>query len=104
MALKNWTINSISATTETDLVQGGASAEVAVVGITICNNGAGAASVDMIITNSSDTQQAKILSGLSVAQYDTYLMDTKIMLSNQEKIRVESDIAAVSFSASGDES
>jgi len=104
MALKNWAIDSISAATMTDLVSVGSGNAAAVVGMTITNMNAGVATISVSITTSGDTVKATILHEMEPASGDTYFIDSKVMLASTEKLRVQSDVATVSFSASGDES
>ena len=106
MALKNWTITDISATTVTDLVDCGSGNACAIVGIVITNyNVAPApASVNLTVTNSGDTTTARILDVMLIAAGDSYFIDTKIFVESTEKIRAYSTVNNVSFLASGDES
>ena len=104
MALKNWTITDISATTPTDLVDCGSGNACAVVGIVITNYNAGEAAITLNVTNSGDTETARILDATIIATGDSYFIDTKIFVESTEKIRAYSTVNNVSFLASGDES
>jgi hypothetical protein len=107
MALKNWTLNTVTASTETDLVAPSASKEVAVVGLSICNTEASdTAVVTVKLTTSANAAKATLWKG-SLAAGEAVFIDTKIFVASSvtpDKIRVISDKANTSFCASGDES
>lgn len=96
--LKSATLSNPTAATETDLFTAGA---VAVVGsIFICNRNAAARTVDVKLTNGSNTLQAQIISAYSLGADDTLRIPGPINLDSGEKIRVESSGADVDFIAS----
>lgn len=107
MALKNWTLNTVTAATETDLVVPAANKEVAVVGLIVCNTEAtDAAVVTVKLTSNANAAKATLWKGTLIAGESVHL-DTKLFIASgatPDKIRVTSDKANVSFCASGDES
>lgn len=107
MALKPWTLPSVATNTVTDLVAPGANKEVAVVSLIITNNDtANTATVVVTLTTSANAAKATLHRGQLVAGASVYI-DSKIFIAAGEtpdKVRVLSDVAAVSFIASGDES
>ncbi len=106
MALKNWTLASITADTETDLVSPDTGAEVAIVGLIICNTDTSfTATVAVKLTDSDNSAKGTIWSG-SLAAGESVHIDTKLFIAastTPDKLRVISSVAAVSFLASGDE-
>lgn len=103
MAIKNESLATVTGSTWTDLVQPAASATMGVFSITICNYAGTSTTVRISITNSSDTLKAYILYDIDIADKDAYFIDTKYFLDSQDKIRVYSTQANVSFTASIDE-
>lgn len=107
MALKNWTLNTVTASTETDLVAPGANKEVAVVGLIVCNCEASlVAAVTVKLTDSANASKGTVWKGSLVAGESLHL-DTKLFIAasaTPDKVRVTSDRANTSFIASGDES
>lgn len=105
MALKNWCIDDVVADTVTDLVAAAADKVAAIVGFQICNCEAeDAAQISVYITDSSNTVKATIIKDYDLIVPDSLFVETKIFLADEDKIRVKSSKANVSFAASGDES
>lgn len=106
MALGSDAVNSLTADTMTDVYQAGSGNVGIVIGLIVCNNDpADPAILDIVKTDSSNTILAKITpDDYSLASKQGLHIDTKIVLTNQQKIRIQSNKAAVSVLVSYDES
>ena len=104
MAFKNWSTNSVTANTLTQLLQVASGKEAAIVSLIIANRSELDATVEVYITDSSDVTKATIISGKVLTGKQTLIFDGKLLLANQDKVKIKSDVAEVSFMANGDES
>jgi hypothetical protein len=96
----NYPLKSIVAATETDLVNVSNISTIATV--TICNTTAGAAVVEMVLTDDVPAALAQILKSKSIAATTTEVLDIRSLnISATQRLRVESDITGVEFIASG---
>lgn len=107
MSLKNWTLNTVTASTETDLVAPTANKEAAIVGCIMCNTSTTTASAVVLkLTDSANTAKGTIWKG-SLLPGESVHLDTKIFIASSatpDKIRATADATTVSFIACGDES
>jgi hypothetical protein len=107
MALQPWSLASVTANVETDLVVPAANKEVAVVGLVIVNYSTTAtAAVEAVLTSSVNVRKGYVFKA-SLSPGENVFLDTKVFLAasaTPDKIRVLSDQASVSFIASGDAS
>lgn len=107
MALKNWPLNAVVVNTVTDLVSPAANKEVALVNFLLCNYGATSANILITLTDSTGATTKGTICKITLAAGEPYFLDSKMFLAASaipDKIRVLSDLAAVSFIANGDES
>ncbi|UJX42964.1 amidohydrolase [Desulfovibrio sp. JY] len=104
MILRNWPLASVAANTVTDLVVPSGSLSVGIAGFIICNTDSESmAAVSVTLADSNDATLGTLWLG-SIAPAESVHIDTKIFLAasaTPDKIRVQSDVAAVSFVASG---
>ena len=104
MTLKNWSLPSIVPDTITELAQGGSGKEVAIISLIIANNDSTSSiTVDVRITDSSDVLIAYILPPTTINSNDVKNIEVKFFLNNQEKVKVQSNLATTTFIMSGDE-
>ncbi|MGE4539198.1 MAG: amidohydrolase [Desulfovibrio sp.] len=106
MALKPWPLANVEAGVATDLVVPTPSLEVAVIGLIVCNTDpAATADVVVTLTTADNTILATILMA-SLTPGESIHIDTKVCIAASDapdKLRALSNVAAVSFLASGDE-
>ena len=104
MTLKNWTLNTVTADTKTNLISPSAAstADIVVIGREISNHGT-AANISMSITNVASADQARLISSYPLAANTSLHVDSRIVIDDNQKLMVESDSLSVSFSAHGDE-
>jgi len=106
MALKPWSLPSVTANLVTDFVVPAANKDVAIIGLIVCHCGTtDAAAITVMLTTNTNTIKALVFQG-SLEPGDTVHIDTKVCLAaspTPDKLRVRSTIATVSFLASGDE-
>jgi hypothetical protein len=96
--IKSATLSNPTAATETDLLT---AAAVAVIGsIFIVNRNASSRTVNMRVTNGSNTLQSQIVSNYVLGADDTLRVPGPINIDSGEKIRVTSSGADVDFIAS----
>jgi hypothetical protein len=96
--IKSATLSNPTAATETDLLT---AAAVAVIGsIFIVNRNALSRTVNMRVTNGSNTLQSQIVSNYVLGADDTLRVPGPINIDSGEKIRVTSSGADVDFIAS----
>ena len=96
--IKSATISNPTAATETDLLT---AAAVAVVGsIFVVNRNASARTINVRVTNGSNTLQSQIVSNYSLGADDTLRVPGPINIDSGEKLRVTSSGADVDFIAS----
>lgn len=96
--IKSATLSNPTAATETDLFT---AAAVAVVGsIFVVNRNASARTINVKVTNGSNTLQSQIVSNYVLGADDTLRVPGPINIDSGEKIRVTSSGADVDFIAS----
>ncbi|GFK95438.1 hypothetical protein NNJEOMEG_03301 [Fundidesulfovibrio magnetotacticus] len=107
MALKNYALNSVAVSQETDLVVPAADKEFESAGLIICNNEAtNVAAILVRLTTSANASKGMIWRG-TLAAGEPFFVDSKVVIAasaSPDKVRVISDQANVSFIFSGDES
>jgi hypothetical protein len=105
MAFKNWNLSSVTASTDTTLVQPtGSARQVAVCrDLVIKNNSGSTASVVVKVTDSSDNLKAYLFEG-DVQDDERVDISEVIILNHEDKLVVNSDQANTSFFISGDQS
>lgn len=110
MALKVYTLDTVTINTETDLVVPGSTITTFLTSLNICNFDSSAqANIEIKITDGANTRKAYILKSYIDAGRSLFLDNLKLALpgsataTSAYKLRVISSVANVSFVASGDE-
>lgn len=103
MEIRNWPLPTVTADTETDLVNNSGQDEFDIKGILVCNYSGSSADIEIKLTNQSNVLKAQIYKN-TLSDSDTLFIDTPISMDREEtdKIRVLSNQVDVSFLASGD--
>ena len=100
LSTKNWTLNSYTAATWTDLINQSDKCTVAT--LIMGNTGAGAAAVELRVTDDTPTSLAVILPAFSIAQDTAEILDIRSLnLSGTQRLQIKVDIVGVDFCASG---
>jgi len=87
---------TITASTETDLLQPGAGAEHVILGIQVYNYSGSSSTVELLYTNSTNSLNGYYFKG-ALANGDCVHFDTKQILSNQQKLRAKATQSDTSF-------
>ena len=101
MSVINWSLPSVTASTDTTLLQDQVAQETAVFSIIAHNYSGVEVTIEVKITTTGDVLKAYIFND-TLADAKTLFIDSKIFLNEGDKVRVRSTQANVSFIASGD--
>lgn len=104
MALTKWPVASVTANTDTDLISVTSGKTAMVLGLVVANYSGSSATIKAWVTDSSNTLKGYIIAPSVLGDGSSIHIDTKLVLTSTDKIRVWSDQGNVSFYASGDES
>lgn len=107
MIVCNWSLPSVTANVETDLLTPDVGARAIMVSLIVCNNdGTSTATVMVKLTDAENTFLGSVWRGI-LAPGESAYVDSRLFLAAStapDKIRVLSDVANVSFIASGESS
>ena len=104
MALNSSQLATVVADTPTDLVTCSAGNTLIVIGLTICNTGAGNATINLDQTDASNVLLGAIIDDYSLAASQTLFIDTKFVLAATQKLRFTSNSTDLSVCVTYDES
>lgn len=100
LSTKNWTLNSYSAATWTDLINQSDKCTVATV--IMANPTAGALVVQLRVTDDTPTSLAVILPDYSIAADTAETLDFRCLnLSGSQRLQIQVDVVGMEFCASG---
>lgn len=98
-SITNWTLDSYTDSTWTDLVDEG---PATVTALLISNTTGGAIIVDVRLTDDLDNELAQALAGYSVAANSTYQLEiSSLNITRLQKLQVQAAAAGIHFIASG---
>ena len=101
MSVINWSLATVTADTDTTLLQDQAAQETAVFSIIAHNYSGVTATIEVKILTTGDVLKAYIFND-TVDDAKSLFIDSKIFLNEGDKVSVRSTQANVSFFASGD--
>lgn len=98
-SIANWTLDSYTNSTWTDLVNEG---PATITALLFSNTTGGAITVDVRLTDDLDNELAQALAGYSVAANSTYQLEiSSLNVTRLQKLQVQADAAGLHFIASG---
>lgn len=100
LSTKNWTLNSYTAATWTDLIDQSNKSTLAT--LVIANTAVGDAVVQIRLTDDTPTSLAVIMPPKTIAAGAAEVLDVRsINISGTQRIQIQVDIVGVEFTASG---
>lgn len=100
LSTKNWTLNTYTAATWTDLVNQSNKSTIAT--LIMANTAVGAAAVQLRVTDDTPTSLAVILPAFSIAAGTSEILDIRSLnLSGTQRLQIQVDVTGVEFCASG---
>lgn len=101
--LKNWTSNSVTPSTMKDIIVCPSNKTTIVIGVFLSMLNANGGDVKLVLTDAANTALATLLQ-THMEQNQLITIDTKFVISQTQKVRLESSVAEVALIISGDES
>lgn len=100
LSTKNWTLNSYTNATWTDLINQSDKSTVAT--LIMANTAGSDAAVQLRVTDDTPTSLAVILPALTITAGTSEILDIRSLnLSGSQRLQIQVDIAGVEFCASG---
>lgn len=100
LSTKNWTLNSYTAATWTDLIDQSNKSTLAT--LVIANTAVGDAVVQIRLTDDTPTSLAVIMPPKTITAGEAEVLDVRsINISGTQRIQIQVDIVGVEFTASG---